>query len=50
MLAFFRMGLVIALYIMLSVFLDFFQCVVVSVFMICIVWLAFSVVFCMFFE
>ena len=49
-LAYSRMGLVIALYVMLSVSLYFPQCVVVSAFMMCIVCLAFSVVFCMCFE
>ena len=42
-----RIGLVIALYVMLSVSLNFPQCVVVSAFMMCIVCLAFSVVFSM---
>ena len=49
-LAYSRMGLVITLYVMLSLSLDFPQCVVVSAFMMCIVCLAFSVVFCMCFE
>ena len=49
-LAYSRMGLVIALYVMLSVSLDFPQCVVVRAFMMCIVCLAFNVVFCMCFE
>ena len=45
-----RMGLVIVLYVMLSVSLDFPQCVVVRAFMMWIVCLAFCVVFCMCFE
>ena len=49
-LAYSRMGQVIALYVMLSVSLDFPQCVIVSAFMMCIVCLTFSVVFCMCFE
>ena len=49
-LAYSRMGLVIALYVMLSVSLKFPLCVVVSAFMMAIVCLAFSVVFCMCFE
>ena len=44
-LAYSRMGLVIALYVMLSVSFDFPQCVVVSAFTMCIVCLAFCVVF-----
>ena len=42
--------LLLCRYVMLSVSLDFPQCVVVSAFMMCIVCLAFSVVFCMCFE
>ena len=49
-LAYSRMGLVIALYVMLSVSLDFPQGVVVIAFMMCIVCLAFNVVFCKCFE
>ena len=49
-LAYSKMGLVIVLFVMLSVSLDFPQCVVVSDFMMWIVCLAFCVVFCMCFE
>ena len=50
MLAYSKMVLVIALYVMLSISLDFPQCVVVSDFMMWIVCLAFCVVFWVCFE